>query len=97
MTDIIRAEFYLKYNSAAYTSAAGKDLSLEYTSGEQIHSFASAGFLDQASEQRKLVKPYDEVPVSDAGVQLKLTSGEVLTGDSDLLVRVFCRNIILLK
>ena len=80
--------------------AAGEDLVLKYTdgSGAQVSSvIETTGFLDQTTAETRVAGmpgatgatagSYE--PVANAPVVLHLLVGEIITGDSDLIVRVW--------
>jgi hypothetical protein len=80
--------------------AAGEDLVLKYTNaaGTQCSGvIETTGFLDQATAQHRVVGMVgssgatagDTNPVAAAAVVLHLLTGEVITGTSDLFVRVW--------
>lgn len=79
--------------------ASGEDLVLKYTngSGQQCSSvIETTGFLDQTTAQiRTATHPAststtagDITPVANAAIVLHLLSGEITTGDFDILVMV---------
>lgn len=88
--DVVHVELLLDYNSAAYVVDAGEDLSLKYETAGEIQKFTSAGFLDQASSQRRAGGPKaTDLPTGvDEAVLLQMLIGEVTAGDSDLKVRI---------
>lgn len=80
--------------------AAGEDLVLKYTngSGAQCSSvIETTGFLDQTTAQIRVAGPPgststtagDITPVANAAVVLHLLSGEITTGDFDLIVKMW--------
>lgn len=80
--------------------AAGEDLVAKYTngSGAQVSSvIETTGFLDQTTAQIRYAGPPastgstagDVTPVANAAVVLHLLSGEITTGDTDLIVKVW--------
>ena len=80
--------------------AVGEDLAIKYTdaSGLEQGQAETTGFLDQASAQTRYVKPHTAAsaissitPVANAALVLHLLVGEIITGTSDLLLRVFYR------
>lgn len=84
--------------------AAGEDLSVKYTngSGTAVGGAEVTGFLDQATAQSRYIRPVgaasgvsDITPVAAAALVLHMLTGEITTGDSDLTVRVFYRNVAL--
>lgn len=83
--------------------AAGEDLSFKYTdgSGLEVGVCETTGFLDQTTAQTRVVRPQTGAlsagtvssftPVANAAMVLHLLVGEITTGDSDLLLRVYYR------
>lgn len=80
--------------------AAGEDLVLKYTngSGAQCSSvIETTGFLDQTTAQIRVAHAPastgstagDYAPVANAAVVLHLLSGEITTGDFDLIVKLW--------
>lgn len=94
------AELFLDYGSAAYAGiAAGEDLNFCYTngSGAIIGTVEATGFLDQTSDQHRFIQFSGTVtPVANAAIVLHMASGEVITGDSPLDVRVHYLTVDLL-
>ncbi len=92
------AIFFYDYNSVAYAGiAAGEDFALRYTngSGTILASCEATGFIDQTSDQTRIVYPYraasgvsDVTPTANAVVVLHMLTSEVITGNSPLIVRV---------
>ena len=95
------AHLSMTYGSAAYAGiAAGEDLAIKYTGtgGLQVGSCETTGFLDQTSNQLRFVRPYaaaslvsDITPVANAPLVLHMLTGEIITGNSPLKLRVFFR------
>ena len=82
--------------------ATGEDLSVKYTnaSGAEMGQCETAGFLDQTTAQTRYVRPTTAAsgstavtPVENAALVLHMLVGEITTGDSPLVVRVFYRNV----
>jgi hypothetical protein len=82
--------------------AAGEDLSIKYTntSGLEVARIETTGFLDQATAQTRFARAFaaasglnDIVPVANAALVLEMLTGEIITGDSALHVRVYYRVI----
>jgi hypothetical protein len=80
--------------------ASGEDLVLKYTNGSGAQCSAvieATGFLDQATAQHRVVGMMshtgatagDTNPTAGAAVVMHLLTGEITTGTSDLLVRVW--------
>lgn len=94
------AVLFLDYNSAAYAGiAAGEDLEIRYTNGtgQLIATIETAStFLDATSDQLRYVQPGSATfitPVADAAIVIWLASGEIITGDSPLKVKLYYRVI----
>lgn len=84
--------------------AVDEDLSFKYTdgSGAEVAVVETTGFLDQATAQTRYAVPHatdgagvasDITPVANAALVLHLLVGEITTGDSDLLLRLYYRVI----
>jgi len=82
--------------------AAGEDLVLRYTdaSGTIVSGIETTGFLDQATAQtRYALVPQSAVgtarvelnPTANAALMVHMTAGEIITGNTGLLIRVFYR------
>lgn len=82
--------------------AAGEDLSVKYTdeSGAEVGVCETTGFLDQTTAQTRWIRPHAPdgagvasqiTPVANAVLALHLLVGEIITGDSDLLVQTHYR------
>jgi hypothetical protein len=73
--------------------AAGEDLVLKYTDasgGTCSDNIETTGFIDQTGAQIRVASvPTNITPVANAAVVLHLLSGEVTTGNFDLIVRVW--------
>ena len=98
------AQLHLDYNSAAYAGiAAGEDLSIEYSGGAQVAEIETTGFLDQTADQYRWAYPAANLgatvasvtPVANVGLDLSLLIGEIITGDSPLIVEVRYRTVTL--
>lgn len=93
------AQFFYDYNSAAYAGiAAGEDLAIKYTdaSGAQIAQVEATGFLDQTTDQFRHVRPTTTAqitPVANSPVVLHMLTGEIITGNSPVKVRVRYRTV----
>ena len=92
-----RVAVYKPAGTAYAGIAVGEDLVLKYTngSGAQVSSvIETTGFLDQTTAQTRTAGPpgavtataADYAPVANAAVVLHLLTGEISTGDSDLIV-----------
>jgi hypothetical protein len=80
--------------------ASGEDLSIKYTdaSGLELSQIETTGFLDQATAQTRWASRHTAAsaanqitPVENAPLVLHLLTGEITTGNSNLLLRVFFR------
>lgn len=80
--------------------AAGEDLSVKYTdaSGAEVAQCEVTGFLDQATAQTRYVRAQAAAsgnsaitPVANAALVLHMLTGEIITGNSDLKLRVYYR------
>jgi hypothetical protein len=96
----LRMQLYKPAGTAYAAVAAGEDLVLKYTnaSGAQCSGVVEAtGFMDQATAQTRMVgmpgatgsTAGDYAPVANAAVVLHLLTGEITTGTSDLIARVW--------
>lgn len=96
----LRMQVYKPAGTAYAGVAAGEDLVLKYTNaaGAQCSGvIETTGFLDQATAQTRVVgmqgavttTASDITPVDNAAVVLHLLTGEIITGTSDLVVRVW--------
>lgn len=98
---LVDAQFMLDYNAAAYAGlAAGEDLEIRYTngSGPLVATIETTGFLDATADAYRHVYPSSAAaitPVANAALILCLASGEIITGDSPLKVRVRYRTVAL--
>lgn len=97
--NILRRALLRKPAGTAYAGvAAGEDLILSYTNGagQEVARVETTGFLDQATAQVRMVNARsaaaavgDITPVAAAAIVLSLLSGEITTGDSNLIVKVW--------
>jgi hypothetical protein len=80
--------------------AAGEDLSIKYTDGAglEVSQIETTGFLDQTTAQTRFARAHAAAsannsitPVENAALVLQLLVGEITTGDSNLLLRVYFR------
>ena len=93
--ELVRVEMFLDYNSAAYAGAAGKDISVEYSSGgTSLVSIECTGLMDQASDQRRCMNHSvsHNVVVNEA-IVVKTLSGSLTAGNSPLKIRIDYRLI----
>lgn len=99
-------QFMLNYNSAAYNGiAAGEDLAVRYTngSGTIVAHCEATGFLDAVADAYRFSFAANNAsgsisevtPVANAAIVLHMLTGEIATGNSDLIVKVFYRIITL--
>lgn len=86
------ATLFLDYNSAAYDGiAAGEDLVIRYTngSGAAIGTVEATGFLDQTTDQTRLIQfAFNGTPAANAAVVLHMSTGEIATGNSPLKIKL---------
>ena len=90
-----------KPDGTAYVVGAGEDFVLRYTdgSGTIVTGTASAGFLDQTTEEKRVEVPQSAVgtatisldPTADAPIVANILLGEVTGGDTSVFVTVFYR------
>jgi hypothetical protein len=82
--------------------AAGEDLSISYTdaSGLAVAGIETTGFLDQATAQMRYAHAYRAAsgissitPVENAALMIHLLTGNIITGDSDLKLRLYYRTL----
>lgn len=96
----LRVAIYKPAGTAYAGVATGEDLVLKYTngSGAQCSSvIETTGFLDQTTAQTRIAGmpgamttvAGDYAPVANAAVVLHLLTGEIITGDSPIYVRVW--------
>lgn len=80
--------------------AAGEDLSIKYTNGSglEVAEIETTGFLDQATAQMRHATGFRAAsgissitPVANAALVMQLLVGEIITGTSALLCRVYYR------
>lgn len=96
---VIEGAYFYKPAGTAYAGiAAGEDLAIRYTnaSGSFICGQEITGFLDQATAQRRYGQAYGPLlatvePQVNAPLVLHMASGEITTGDSDLIVTTMYR------
>lgn len=98
------AQLHLDYNSAAYAGiAAGEDLAISYTGGAQVAEIEATGFLDQTADEYRWAYPAANTgavlpsvtPTANAALELSMLVGEVITGDSPVIVEVRYRTVTL--
>jgi hypothetical protein len=92
---------FLDYGSAAYAGiAADEDLAVKYTdsSGLQVASCETDPFLTSTADATRWVPGYRAAsgnsaitPVANAALVLHMLTGEIITGDSPLKLRVYYR------
>ena len=89
------ATLFYDFNSAAYAGiAAGEELVIRYTdgSGAIASTIETTGFLDQSDDQIRFSYPASVnalTPVVNAAFVAHILVGEIITGDSPILFRVF--------
>jgi len=87
-------QFFMDYATTAYNGiAVGEDIAIKYTdgSGAIVATCEATGFLDQASDQRRIVQAAYATavaPVANAALVAHMLTDEIATGDSPLKVRV---------
>lgn len=91
--------FWYDYNSVAYAGiAAGEDLAMKYTdaSGVIAAQVETTGFLDATADEHRIVYPLADAakePVANSPIVLHMLTGEIITGNSPLKVRVRYRTL----
>lgn len=87
---LLRRVTITKPAGTAYAGiAAGEDLAVKITddSGATVATVETTGFLDQTTEQTRVAYGVSNyAPVANAALVLHLLTGEITTGDSDLIV-----------
>jgi len=96
MVEFVGAVLYKPAGTAYAGIAAGENVAIKYTdaSGAQVNTaLESDGFLDQTTAQLRITRPIvtEVVPVANAALVLQILTGEIITGDSPLYVKVFYR------
>lgn len=83
----------MDFATAAY-SAGTDDLNIKYTdgSGATAASFLNA-FVEAAADSRGYAVPLAVVPVENAALVAYIGTGNPITGDSDIKIRVFYRRV----
>jgi len=80
--------------------AVGEDLAIKYTnaSGAELGQAETTGFLDQTTEQTRYIRPHTAAsgvsqitPVANAALVAHMLVGEITTGNSNLIFRLFYR------
>ncbi len=95
-----RAIFFLDYNAAAYAGiAAGEDWNIKYenASGLAVGFLETTGFLDLTADAYRVMEVgasagtilNNYTPLVNKALVLHQLSGEIITGDSPVAVRVF--------
>jgi hypothetical protein len=98
---LVAAELWLDYGSAAYAEiAGGEDLTIKYSndSGAVLATVETTGFLDATADAFRYVTPTTTAafaPVAAAPLVLHLLTGEIITGDSPLKIRITYRELTL--
>ncbi|MDD5176759.1 MAG: hypothetical protein PHQ05_10095 [Sterolibacterium sp.] len=98
---LVDAQLMLDYATTAYAGiAAGEDLEIRYTdgSGQLVATIETTGLLDATADAYRHIYPVAVAaitPVDNAALVMRLASGEVITGDSPLKVRVRYRTVAL--
>lgn len=101
--EFVKAYVLYDYNSAAYAGvAAGEDLVFKYTNAAGVacsQQLETTGFLDLTADALAIVDADGadlsgvQVAVANAAIVIHLLSGEVITGDSPLKIRVLYREV----
>ncbi len=89
--------WFLDYNSVAYDGiAATEDIAVRYTnsSGQVQTAVESIGFLDQTADTLRATMPastlatavVERTPVANAALVAHMSTGNIATGNSDLIV-----------
>ena len=101
LTNIFEGAVIHKPAGVAYAGiATGEDLSIKYTNaaGLAVGGCETTGFLDSTSALTRYIRATGAasgvsqiVPVANAILVLHLLIAEIITGDSDLLLRVYFR------
>ena len=92
-------QLMLDYATTAYGGiAAGEDLEVRYTdgSGALVATIETTGFLDATADEYRQVFPVTTAAtesVANAALVLRMATGEIITGDSPLKVRVRYRTV----
>lgn len=97
------AVLYKAAGTAYAAIAAGDDLAIKYTDENGIDVAVSemTGFADSTSAQTRYIRPQtgalaagtvsDFTPVANAALVAHMLTGEITTGDSDFLLRIYYR------
>lgn len=101
LATILEGAMIHKPAGTAYAGiAAGEDLSISYTdaSGLAVAGCETTGFLDSVAALSRWVNAYRAasglsqiVPVANAALVLHMLVGNITTGDSDLILRLYYR------
>jgi hypothetical protein len=103
--NVIEGISLYKAAGTAYAGVAtGEDLMVSYTNaaGAQIGQVETTGFLDQATAQHRYMRAYGFVaaapvssitPVDNGAIVISLLVGNIITGTSDLKLRIFYRTV----
>lgn len=98
---LVAAEFWLDYATTAYAGIAdGEDLAIKVSdaSGATLATVETTGFLDATADAFRYVEPTTtaaRTPVANAPLVLHMLTGEIITGDSPLKLRLLYREITL--
>ncbi len=80
------------FNTTPYTIGSASELRVRVGGGlVSTTSLLATGFLDQSSDQTKLIHGYAGSPVADSTMTLEVTSGDVSVGDSPIHAKVAYR------
>lgn len=98
---LVAAELWLDYATTAYAEiAAGEDLTIKVSdaAGATLATVETTGFLDATADAFRYVEPTTtaaRTPVANAPLVLHLLTGEIITGDSPLKLRILYRELTL--
>lgn len=92
----VAALLFLDFGTAAYAGiAAGEDLAFKYTNaaGTQIFTVEATNFLDAVADALRYADAGSALltPTANAAVVLHMLTGEIITGDSPLRIRMYYR------
>ena len=88
----------LRSTNMTINIAAGEDLTMKYTdaSGVILAQVEATGFLDQTADEHRIVYPLADAAkeqVGNSAIVLHMLTGEIITGNSPLKVRVRYRTV----
>lgn len=95
------AVVFMDYGTVAYDGiAAGEDISIKYenASGLEVGQCETTGFLDQATDQVRIIRPHHAAsgnnaitPLVNKPLVMQILIDNIATGDSPIKVRTFYR------